>query len=57
VLRYPAEKIFEVQAHSLPVERLRMSYDNNFLFSAGMDGVFCIFDINYKDSKLKKEKE
>jgi hypothetical protein len=34
-----------------------MSYDNNYLFSAGMDGVFAIFDINYKDSKLKKEKE
>jgi len=35
VLRQPWEKIFEVQAHSLPVERLRISFDNTVLFSAG----------------------
>lgn len=34
-----------------------MSYDNNFLFSAGQDGVFAIFEVSTKDSKFKKDKE
>lgn len=57
VLRQPWEKIFEVQAHSLPVERLRISFDNTVLFSAGQDGLFCIFDIKDKDPKGKKDKD
>lgn len=59
VLRYPFEamKQFEVQAHSLPVERLRLSFDNQTLFSAGQDGLFCVFEIKDKDPKGKKEKE
>ena len=57
VLRYPWEKIFEVQAHSLPVERLRISFDNTVLFSSGKDGLLCIFDIKDKDPKGKKEKD
>jgi len=35
VFRPNFEKIYEVQAHSLPIERLRISYDNKFLFSVG----------------------
>lgn len=57
VLKYPFEKIYEAQAHSLPVERLRISFDNNFLFSSGQDGLFAIFEIKDKDPKLKKDKE
>ena len=49
VIRYPFEKVAEVQAHSLPVERLRISYDNLLLFSAGQDGVFCVFEVKVKD--------
>lgn len=59
VLKYPFEpnKSFEVQAHSLPVERLRISFDNQVLFSAGQDGLFCIFDVKDKDPKGKKDKD
>jgi len=28
-------KINEVQAHSKPIERMKISYDNNFLFTGG----------------------
>jgi len=57
VLRYhPFAKVFEIQAHSLPVERLKISYDNQFLFSAGLDGVLCIFQVVDKMVR-KKEKE
>jgi hypothetical protein len=56
VYRFPFDKIYEIQAHSLPIERLRLSYDNTHLFSAGQDGVFAIFQIIDKDPK-KKDKE
>lgn len=35
----------------MPVERLRISYDNNFLFSAGQDGLFAMFEIKDKDPR------
>lgn len=56
VIRFPFERIFEVQAHSLPIERIRVSYDNHFLYSVGQDGMFGIFHIQDKDP-VKKDKE
>ncbi|RLN86703.1 hypothetical protein BBJ28_00010446 [Nothophytophthora sp. Chile5] len=34
----------EYHCHDLPVARLRLSFDNQFLFSAGEDGSLCIFE-------------
>ncbi|KAE9044942.1 Cilia- and flagella-associated protein 57 [Phytophthora rubi] len=34
----------EYHCHDLPVSRLRLSFDNQFLFSAGEDGSLCIFE-------------
>ena len=45
--------MFEIQAHALPVERLRISYDNQTLYSAGMDGSLAVFAITEKDAKKK----
>ena len=45
--------MFEIQAHSLPIERIRVSHDNNHLFSVGQDGMFGIFQILDKDPKTK----
>lgn len=56
VIRFPFERIFEIQAHSLPIERLRVSHDNQHLYSAGQDGMFGIFTIVDKDPS-KKDKE
>ena len=39
------EKINEIQAHGKGVERMRISYDNNYLFTAGRDGTFIIHSI------------
>jgi len=36
---------------------MRVSFDQNYLFTTGVDGVFCIFEIKDKDPKFKKEKE
>lgn len=51
VVKLPFERVLEVQAHSLPIERLRLSYDNKFLFSAGQDGVFGIFSLSDSEKK------
>ena len=56
VLGYPFSKtcqMFEIQAHALPVERLRVSYDNQILYSAAMDGSLAVFAISEKDQKKK----
>jgi WD40 repeat protein len=54
--RFPFEKTFEIQAHSLPVEQMRVSYDNTTLFSCSQDGSICVFSIQDRDNK-KKDKE
>ena len=41
----PMEKINEVQAHSRPVERMKLSYDSQNLFSIGQDGLLCLFEV------------
>lgn len=39
-----AQSYLEYQCHDLPVTRLRLSYDDQFLFSTGEDGSLCIFE-------------
>ena len=56
VINFKFQKISEVQAHSLPIERLRVTQDNSHVFSAGQDGVFGIFSVSDKDPN-RKEKE
>jgi len=38
------QSFVEYHCHDLPVSRLRLSFDNQFLFSAGEDGSLCIFE-------------
>lgn len=46
----------EYQAHSAPVSRIRITFDENYLFSAGEDGCLVIFDVNRKvQSKRDKD--
>lgn len=47
----------EYQAHSLPVERVRISQDDKYVFSAGQDGTLCIFEITHKETKSLLNKE
>lgn len=48
------EKINEIQAHSKPIERLKLTYDNHHLISAGNDGCLIIHDIKDRDPKGKQ---
>ena len=46
----------EIQAHSLPILRIRINFDDTHIFSAGQDGCLIVYEI--KDARLqKKEKE
>eukprot|EP00352_Strombidinopsis_acuminata_P008281 CAMPEP_0176373382 /NCGR_PEP_ID=MMETSP0126-20121128/25995_1 /TAXON_ID=141414 ORGANISM="Strombidinopsis acuminatum, Strain SPMC142" /NCGR_SAMPLE_ID=MMETSP0126 /ASSEMBLY_ACC=CAM_ASM_000229 /LENGTH=67 /DNA_ID=CAMNT_0017733489 /DNA_START=328 /DNA_END=531 /DNA_ORIENTATION=- len=45
VWKIPLDKINEVQGHSKPMERMRISNDNKNLFTAGQDGCLMILDI------------
>lgn len=48
----------EIQAHSLPIVRIRITFDNTYIFSAGQDGTLVIYEIRGKDfGSLKREKE
>lgn len=44
----------EYQAHAAPVSRIRITWDELYLFSTGDDGCLCIFDIK---SSLKGDKD
>ena len=57
VWKFPLEKVNELQAHGSPVTRMRISYDNKFLFSAGKDGSLMIMDIKDKDPRGGNLKE
>lgn len=48
-------RVFECQAHSLPISRMRVNFENNYLFSASKDGSLGIWEI--KDSKYKRDKD
>ena len=49
IWKMPLEKASEIQAHSKPIEKLRMNSTNTHLFSVGQDGMLCIFDIKDRD--------
>ena len=49
IWKMPLEKVSEIQAHSKPIEKLRLNSTNTHLFSVGQDGMLCIFDIKDRD--------
>ena len=56
VIMYPFTKgkIFETQAHAQTCNRLRVSYDNQTLYSAGADGTLAVFHIVDKNPPREK---
>lgn len=47
-----SQNFVEYQCHDLPVTRLRISFDDQYLFSAGEDGSLCMFEM--RDSSSTK---
>ena len=53
------EKLGVVQAHGSGIERMRLSYDNNQLFTAGKDGCLYIYEVKDRDPRgglVKRER-
>ena len=53
-------EFYEVQCHHLPVTRLKLSNDNQFLFVTGSDGSLCIFetkDLSHRGVNRGRERE
>jgi hypothetical protein len=61
ISRYPfAEEIIELQTHSKAITKIRVTFDDSFLFTVGEDGVLIIYQINdkvkvYKNRAIQKE--
>lgn len=49
------ERLAEVQAHSSEVERMRLTYDNQQLFTVGKDGCLIIHEVRERDQKSKSK--
>jgi WD40 repeat protein len=48
----------EHQGHSGPITKLRVSYDDQFLFSTSEDGCLYIFKVSDKEGRgLKRDRE
>lgn len=54
IYKFPFERICDVQAHSKPIERMKLSFCNKYLFSVGQDGCLVVYDVNDRDPKLSK---
>lgn len=53
------EKLNEVQAHGKGIQRMRISFDNNYLFTSGKDGCLLICEIRDRDPRgglIKRER-
>jgi hypothetical protein len=59
IFKVPLDKLNEVQAHSKPIERLKLSFDNNYLFTAGQDGALIIHDVKDRDPRggIKRDRD
>lgn len=48
-----SKDVFEIQAHSLNVQRMKLSFDNTVVFSSSTDGSLCAFGLADRDPKKK----
>ena len=57
--KFPLDgEYIEYQAHASPATRLRVTVDDQYLFSAGEDACLFIFDVRKKDRVIsKRDKE
>ncbi len=50
-------EIFEIQSHYKGIRKLKVSFDDNYIFSAGDDGAIIIYEVKEKDAKIKLDKD
>ena len=45
------EYLTEVQAHGAAIKRMRLSYNNDWLFTAGADGCLMVLEVKDRDPR------
>jgi len=53
----PLQIINTVQAHSQPVNLLRITHDSKCLFSVGLDNMLCFFEVRDMSKNAKLESD
>lgn len=57
-MKYPfTSEILEIQSHFAPISRLRVSFKDNFIFTAGRDGTLIVYENRDKDYLVKIDNE
>mmetsp|Transcript_18724 Transcript_18724/g.25313 ORF Transcript_18724/g.25313 Transcript_18724/m.25313 type:complete len:317 (+) Transcript_18724:221-1171(+) len=51
IWKFPLEQMSEVQAHHGPIERMKLTYKNDMLFTVGKDCALMIHDVKDKDPR------
>ena len=51
IWKFPLELLSEVQAHSGPIVRMKLTYKNDFLFTVGNDCALMIHEVKDKDPR------
>jgi len=54
------EQLSEVQAHGAPIERMRLNYSNDWLFTAGRDCCLMLHEVKDKDPRgglIKRDRD
>ena len=42
--------------HSKGIKKIRITFDDSYIFTAGEDGLLIIYEIRDKEGKMKREK-
>ena len=50
-------EIKEVQSHISAITRLAISFDDNYIFTAGEDGTLVIYENQQRENKIKLDKD
>ena len=59
VAKYPftGEEILELQTHGKGIKKIKITFDDQYIFTAGEDGMLIIYEIRDKEGKIKRDKE
>jgi len=55
---YPlSNAVHETFVHSKPIKKMKISYNDDYLFTVGEDGLLVVYEVSDKEAQSKREKE
>ncbi len=58
VSNYPfSNSVHEIFVHSKPIKKMKVSYNDDHLFTIGEDGLLVVYELYDKETQNKREKE